>query len=100
VNDQEAKMKRIAHERADQQNQGAAKSSGVDPAGGHACPQQLTDASNPPARADVAAGWKARAPFSAGLPLWQVFAPLSVGLSVVVVLVSSLPSRRRSFLDS
>ncbi len=66
-------MKSITHESENQENREAMEPSGLDPARGHSCPQQLPDGSAAPARADVAAGWKARAPFTDGLPLWQVF---------------------------
>ncbi|HSH16448.1 MAG TPA: nitrilase-related carbon-nitrogen hydrolase [Verrucomicrobiae bacterium] len=60
-------MMTITPKMKEQEIQAAGNSSSSPPARGHSCPQQLTDGSDAPARADVAAGWKA------GLPLWQVF---------------------------
>jgi apolipoprotein N-acyltransferase len=88
-------MKRNPNESEHQESRGAVQTPGVDSTRGHSCPQQLTDASNPPARADVAAGWKARAPFSAGLPLWQVFL---IGLAGAGCLHLAYAFPRLSFL--
>jgi len=60
------------------EDQVAGNFSGPPPARGHSCPQQFTDCSDAPARADMAADWEARAPFTDGLPLWQV---LLIGLA-------------------
>lgn len=66
-------MKSIPLKSTDQQNQGAVENSGLSPARGHSCPQQFIDHADAPAGANMAVGRKARAPFTDGLPLWQVF---------------------------
>ena len=73
----------------EQEIQAAGNSSSPPPARGHSCPQQLTECSAAPTRAEVVAGWKA------GLPLWQVFL---IGLAGAGCLHLAYAFPRLSFL--